>query len=302
MRQPDDDTSSPHTTHPADRKTSTMNQNLLAASASLLACLPAMAALPMGLKCDPSIKIVAAEVGQVGTYEVQKGMQKEQHSALINRKSVTPVNSCSVEQELAPGKVVVARYTGPEVSETEVQCIDLANNNAAVVFPKSIHTVRVPNLSPYMLMPYCPDGNASDGVACSKLGSQSERGSEYRDTVMKWKANDPKTKQYKIDLQFDPAYVSKAPPYTPSVPPGAKLFCAAINKKGEVVLAGTVQYPAAAAAAQSEAQPGTDRAARSSGATNTPRGSNGPVEGPAAASDSSPAAAALGALGRLRKP
>ncbi len=78
-------------------------------------------------------------------------------------------------------------------------------------------------------------------MACSKLGSQSEHGSEYQDTVMKWKANDPKTKQYKIDLQFDPAYVSKVPPYSPSVPHGAKLFCAAVSKKGEVVMAGTAQ-------------------------------------------------------------
>ena len=256
-----------------------MNRHLAATSLSLLASLPAMAALPMGLKCDPSIKIVAAEVGQIGTYEVQKGMQKEQHSALINRKKVAPVDGCAIEQELAPGKVVVARYTGPEVSETEVQCVDLANNNAAVVFPKSIYTVRVPNIAPYMLMPYCPDGNASDGVACSKLGSQSERGSEYRDTVMKWKANDPKTKQYKIDLQFDPAYVSKAPPFAPSVPAGAKLFCAAINKKGEVVLAGTAQYPAEVAV----------------GAV--------PSAAPSAAPGaSSPAAAALGVLGRVRRP
>jgi hypothetical protein len=65
-----------------------MKKNLMVASASLFACLPAMAALPMGLKCDPSIKIVGAEVGQVRTYEVQKGMQKEMHGALIDRKKV----------------------------------------------------------------------------------------------------------------------------------------------------------------------------------------------------------------------
>lgn len=282
-----------------------MNRYLAATSLSLLASLPAMAALPMGLKCDPSIKIVAVEVGQIGTYEVQKGMQKEQHSALINRKKVVPVDGCAIDQELAPGKVVVARYTGPEVSETEVQCVDLANNNAAVVFPKSIYTVRVPNIAPYMLMPYCPDGNASDGVACSKLGSQSERGSEYRDTVMKWKANDPKTKQYKIDLQFDPAYVSKAPPFAPSVPAGAKLFCAAINKKGEVVLAGTAQYPAATKAAQADAAPNAEREGRVSASTRPGRGSADPAEATAAAAApgaSSPAAAALGLLGRVRKP
>ena len=281
-----------------------MKRNLLAASTSLFACLPAMAALPMGLKCDPSIKIVAAEVGQIGTYEVQKGMQKEQHRALINRKNVAPVDSCAFEQELAPGGVVVARYTGPEVQDTEVQCVDLANNNAPVVFPKSIYTVRVPNISPYMLMPYCPDGNATDGVACSKLGSQSERGSEYRDTVMKWKANDPKTKQYKIDLQFDPAYVSKAPPYSPSVPNGAKLFCAAVNKKGEVVIAGTVQYPASSAAAPADANHYADKSARGSASPAATRAGNSPAEGTpdVTASASSPAAAALGVLGRIRKP
>ena len=262
------------------------------------------AALPMGLKCDPSIKIVAAEVGQIGTYEVQKGMQKEQHSALINRKKVSSVDSCAFEQELAPGKVVVVRYTGPEVQDTEVQCIDLANNNAPVVFPRSIYTVRVPNISPYMLMPYCPDGNATDGVACSKLGSQSERGSEYRDTVMKWKANDPKTKQHKIDLQFDPATISKAPPFAPSVPHGAKLFCAAVNKKGEVVIAGTAQYPAAGAAASAEANPDGDKAPRRGRSPGSARAGNSPAEGAdgVASSASSPAAAALGVLVRVRKP
>ena len=278
-----------------------MKRNLVAAAASLLACLPvclpAMAALPMGLKCDPSIKIVAAEAGQIGTYEVQKGMQKEQHRALINRKKVSPVDTCAFEQDVAPGQVVVVRYTGPEVQDTEVQCIDLANNNAPVVFPKSIYTVRVPNVSPYMLMPYCPDGNATDGVACSKLGSQSERGSEYRDTVMKWKANDPKTKQFKIDLQFDPAYIAKTPPFAPSVPYGAKLFCAAVNKKGEVVIAGTAQYPAAGAAKTSEAT-------HSGGSTTSARAGNSAAEGATAVAGdaSSPAAAALGVLGRVRKP
>ncbi len=285
-----------------------MKRNLVAASASLFACLPvclpAMAALPMGLKCDPSIKIVAAEVGQIGTYEVQKGMQKEQHSALINRKKVSPVDSCAFEQDMAPGRVVVVRYTGAEVQETEVQCIDLANNNAPVVFPRSIFTVRVPNLPPYMLMPYCPDGNTTDGVACSKLGSQSERGSEYRDTVMKWKANDPKTKQYKIDLQFDPAHVSRAPPFAPSVPYGAKLFCAAVNKKGEVVIAGTAQYPASGAAKSAETTQDADPALRGGGSTSAARASNSAVESAAAGAGaaSSPAAAALGVLGRVRKP
>lgn len=283
-----------------------MKKNLIAAATTWLACLPAMAALPMGLKCDPSIKIVAAEVGQIGTYEVQKGMQKEKHTALINRKNISAVDSCAFEQGLAPGQVVVVRYTGPEVQDTEVQCVDLANNNAPVVFPKSIYTVRVPNVAPYMLMPYCPDGNATDGVACSKLGSQSERGSEYRDTVMKWKANDPKTKQYKIDLQFDPAYVAKVPPYAPSVPYAAKLFCAAVNKKGEVVIAGTAQYPASSAAAPADTNHYADKAARGSSSAPAATGgsSKSPAEGvaEAAAAASSPAAAALGVLGRIRKP
>jgi hypothetical protein len=281
-----------------------MKKTLMVASGCLVACLPAMAALPLGLKCDPSIKIVAAEVGQIGTYEVQKGMQKEKHSALINRKSVAPVDGCSFETELAPGKVVVARYTGPEAQDTEVQCIDLANNNAPVAFPRSIYTVRVPNVAPYMLMPYCPDGQSTDGVACSKLGSQSERGSEYRDTVMKWKANDPRTKQYKIDLQFDPAYVAKTPPYAPSVPYGAKLFCAAVNKKGDVLIAGTVQYPASSGAAAADANLYADKAARGSGPSSTPRAGKGAADVAAetAAAASPPAAAALEALGRFRKP
>lgn len=272
-----------------------MKKELMAASAACLTCLPAVAALPMGLKCDPSIRIVGAEVGQIGTYEVQMGMQKEQHTGLLNRKSIPPVDACAFEQDLTPGKVVVVRYTGPEVQDTEVQCIDLANNNAPVVFPRSIYTVRVPNIAPYMLMPYCPDGKSSDGAACSKLGTQSERGSEYRDTVMKWKANDPKTKQFKIDLQFDPAYVARVPPYTPSVPSGARLFCAAINKKGEVVIAGTAQYPTSTAAAPADASPAADTAPRRSRVA-----AQGATE--AAGGTSSPAASARERLERLRKP
>jgi hypothetical protein len=268
----------------------------------------------MGLKCDPSIKIVGAEVGQIGTYQVQKGMQKESHSAVVNRKNIAPVDTCSFEQDLEPGKVISVRYTGAEVDQTQVQCVDLANNNAPVVFPKSMYTVRVPNIAPHMLMPYCPDGNASDGFACSKLDSQSQRGSEYRDTVMQWKANDPKTKQYKVDLQFDPAYVAKIPPYTPTVPYGAKLFCAAVNKKGEVVIAGTAQYPGASSAAPADANFYQDKAAKgsSSGAATASRGSTTPVEaGKEAAKEvvkdavtsASPAAAsALEALGRFRRP
>lgn len=222
----------------------------------------ALAALPMGLKCDPKMKIVASEVGEVGKYEVQKGMQKEEHTALINRKKVTPVDTCSFDG-LTPGQTLVVRYTGDEVGENEVQCIDLNNNNAQVVFPKSIYTVRSPNLSTYMLNPWCPDGTSKDGFPCSKLTTQSERGSEYKDNIMLWKANDPKTKQYKIDLQFDPAYVSKVPPYTPSVPYGAKLFCALVNKLGQVIIGGTAQYPAATPAPAATSAPSASPSPRS---------------------------------------
>ncbi len=233
------------------------------------------------------------------------------------------MDTCSFEQDLVPGRVITVRYTGPEVNETQVQCVDLANNNAPVVFPKSRFTVRVPNVSPYMLMPCCPDGNASDGFACSKLDSQSQRGSEYRDTLVKWKASDPKTKQSKIDLQFDPAYVAKIPPFTPTVPYGAKLFCAAVNKKGEVVIAGTAQYPAASSAAPADANFYQDKAARGSSSASPSRGGAGgaaPAEmskesaketakesakeavKEAATGASSPAATALEALGRVCKP
>lgn len=258
-----------------------------------------LGALPLGLKCDPSIKVVDAEVGQVGTYEVQKGMTQEKLTALVNRRKVSPVDSCSFA-DIVPGQTVTVRYTGPEVGSTEVQCIDLANNNAPVEFPKSIYTVRVPNHAPHYLMPLCPDGTSSNGFPCSKLETQSERGSEYRDTVMKWKANDPKTKQYKVDLQFDPPYVLKRPPYTPSVPYGAKLFCAAVNSKGEVVIAGTANYPAASgsgpgsSSAATETRPGDDRTAA--------RPTAAPVNTVPAAPPALPNSpgAALDALTRLR--
>jgi hypothetical protein len=286
-----------------------MKRPLLTLPAALLVTAPALAALPMGLKCDPSIKIVAAEVGQIGSYQVQKGMQKETHSGMLNKKSVAPVDLCSYEQELAPGKVLSVRYIGPEVQDTEVQCVDLANNNAPVVFPKSLYTVRVPNMAPHMLMPYCPDGNTSDGFACSKLDSQSERGNDYRDTVMKWKANDPRTKQFKIDLQFDPPYVMKRPPYTPTVPAGAKLFCAAVNKKGEVVIAGTVQYagagsPAPAVATTTTTTPTTTAPPAAGTAANTvgAAAATNAVNAAATAASASPAGKALDALGRLRRP
>jgi hypothetical protein len=55
-----------------------------------------------------------------------------------------------------------------------------------------------------------------------------------------------KDRLHKIDLTFDP-------PYRDSVPPGAKLFCALINRDGNVIIAGTAQYPAAAAAVEAGA-------------------------------------------------
>lgn len=196
----------------------------------------ARADLPMDLACDSSIKFAGAEVGTVGAYEVQIGMKKEEHKALLDRKPIKPVDRCAFT-EIKPGQTVVVLYTGPEVSETEVQCIDLANNNAPVTFPKSIYTVRKSNIPPYMLMPYCPSGKSTVASVCSKANTQSQRGSEYQDTVLKWKANNPKTKLHKIDMLFDL-------PYRSSVPAGAKLFCALVNRDGKVVMAGTAQYPA----------------------------------------------------------
>lgn len=265
-----------------------------------LAATNTLAALPAGLRCDPTIKVVDAEVGRVGQYEVQKGLQKEKLTALVDRRKVSPVDSCSFA-DLVPGQTVTMRYTGPEVGSTEVQCIDLANNNAPVEFPKSIYTVRVPNHAPHYLMPLCPSGTSADGFPCSKLETQSERGSEYRDTVMKWKANDPKTKQYKVDLQFDPPYIEKRPPYTPSVPYGAKLFCAAVNSKGEVVIAGTANYPAqggntASAGAGAGAAPAAD--ARGADDRAAPR----QATAPAVPVPPNTPGAALDALTRLRQP
>ena len=48
--------------------------------------MPATAGLPLGLKCDPTVKIAGAEIGEVGKYSVQMGMKKEEHSALLHRK------------------------------------------------------------------------------------------------------------------------------------------------------------------------------------------------------------------------
>jgi len=202
----------------------------------LLSTSAARADLPMDLACDSSIKFVGAEIGSVGKYEVQIGMKKEEHTALLDRKKIKPVDRCAFT-EIKPGQTVVVLYSGPEVSETEVQCVDLANKNAPVTFPKSIYTVRNSNISPYMLMPYCPTGKSTTGSVCSKANTQSQRGSEYQDTVLKWKANNPKTKLHKIDMLFEP-------PYRNSVPAGAKLFCALVNRDGKVVMAGTAQYPA----------------------------------------------------------
>lgn len=221
-----------------------MKAVVLPSLALLLTTSSARADLPMGLKCDSSIKFVGAEIGAVGKYEVQIGMKKEEHTALLSRKAIKAVDGCAFTG-ITPGQTVVVRYSGPEIGDTEVQCIDLANKNEPVTFPKSIYTVRESKLSPYMLLPYCPDGKSTTGSACSKLNSQSQRGSEYQDTVLKWKGNNPKTKLHKIDMVFDP-------PYRNSVPAGAKLFCALVNRDGKVVMAGTAQYPAEAEPAKTE--------------------------------------------------
>ncbi len=210
----------------------------------LLSTSAAHADLPMGLACDTSIKFAGAEIGTVGKYEVQMGMKKEEHTALLERKKITPVDRCAFT-DIKPGQTVVVRYSGPEVGETEVQCIDLANKHAPVTFPKSIYTVRDSNISPYMLMPYCPTGKSTTGSVCSKANTQSQRGSEYQDTVLKWKENNPKTKLHKIDMLFEPSYRN-------SVPSGAKLFCALVNRDGKIVMAGTAQYPTEAAPAPAD--------------------------------------------------
>lgn len=215
----------------------------------------AAAELPMGLKCEPSIKIAAAEVGAVGKYSVQMGMKKEEHTALLNRKKVKPVDGCHFPG-LTPGQTVVARYSGPDSLETEVQCIDL-NTNEPVEFPKSIYTVRDSDIPLWQLMPYCPDGKSMDDFPCSKLNTQSERGSYYRDTVLQGNHKDAKKRLHNVDMVFDP-------PYRNSVPSNAKLFCALINRDGKVVIAGTAQYPAAEEAEPAErrrtrdARPSTD--------------------------------------------
>ncbi len=201
---------------------------------------PAAAELPMGLKCDATIKFADAEIGVVGEYEIQKGMQKEKHTALLQRAKTKPVDGCHFAN-LTVGQTVVMRYTGPQVGSTEVQCIDLANNNAAVTFPKSIYTVRESRIPMHHLNPYCPDGKSKDGFPCSKPQSQSERGSEYKDKTLRHRGpdgNEGKNKLFVTDLVFDPSYRN-------SVPANAKLFCALINKSGEVVIAGSAQYPAA---------------------------------------------------------
>ena len=216
----------------------------------LLPCAPALAKLPMGLKCDPTVKIAVAEVGEVAEYEVQMGMKKEKHRALRKRKKVTPVDGCHFP-DLKVGQTVVVRYTGKEVGETQVQCIDLNNNNAAVEFPKSIYTVRNSHIAPYMLLPYCPDGKSPDaGVTCSKLDSQSQRASEYKATVLGWGGNgkpESKNKQYLIDMVFDP-------PFHNSVPANAKLFCGLVNRDGAIVIAGTALYPGPGAPAAKPAE------------------------------------------------
>lgn len=243
-----------------------MKYLVLLASVLLTFTTTAHADLPMGLKCAPKTKIVGAEIGQEGTYQIQKGMQKEEHRALVNRKKATAVDGCHFK-DLVPNDIVVVRYSGPEVYDTEVQCIDQNNDNAQVTFPKSIYTVRNSNISQWMLMPYCPDGKSKDDFPCSKAQTQSERSTEYQDTILKWKtAKKDSDKLHKIDLRFDP-------PYRDSVPAGAKLFCALIDKDGNVVIAGTAQYPGAKEAPAAEAPAGEgakDEAAPSEGAAEAP--------------------------------
>lgn len=254
------------------------------AAAILLAGSPALAELPMGLKCEPSVKIAGAEIGEETKYEVKKGMAKEEHRAILNRKKATPVDKCHYK-DLKPGQLVVVRYSGPEVSDTEVQCIDQNNNNELVKFPKSIYTVRNSDVSPWMLMHYCPDGKSLDGFPCSKADSQSQRSTEYKDTVLKWKGNE-KNKLYKIDLRFDPAFQN-------SVPSNAKLFCALINRAGNVVIAGSAQYPEWAAAAPDAAPDRSRGRSRQATPTDTQKAADKPADDQApakAADDQAPAA------------
>lgn len=225
----------------------------IAAAAAFFLSLNVYAVLPLGLKCDSKIKIVDAEIGKVGEYEVQKGMEKEKHTALIDRQKTSAVDGCSFNVEV--GQTVVARYSGPQTDDTEVQCIDLNNNNAAVKFPDKIYTVRSSNVSPHYLNPYCPDGGSKDGFPCSKLGSQSERGMEYKEKVLRSNATN---RLFLADLVFDRPYVSRVTPYTPSVPSNAKLFCALITKSSTVVIAATAQYPEAAPPPQSSGKEATD--------------------------------------------
>lgn len=150
-----------------------------------------------------------------------------------------------------------------------MQCIDLNNDNAQVTFPKSIYTVRNSRIDQWMLMPLCPDGKSKDGFPCSKAQTQSERSTEYQDIILKWKgAKKDSDKLHKIDLRFDL-------PYRDSVPAGAKLFCALIDRDGNVVIAGTAQYPGGQAkeapAAEAPAGEGAkDEAAPSEAAPEAP--------------------------------
>lgn len=220
-------------------------------SAAFVAATPlAHAELPMGLKCEKSIKIVGAEIGSEGKYTVQKGMVKDEHSAILDLKTAKPVDGCHFTG-ITPSQIVVVRYSGEQIGDNEVQCIDLNNGNAPVTFPKSIYTVRYSRVAQWMLMPYCPDGKSPvPGFPCSKKNTQSERSTEYQDTILKWKdkkgkdAKD-KDKLHLVDLRFDPAWKN-------SIPSNAKLFCALINRDGNVIIAGTAQYPEVAADAPKE--------------------------------------------------
>ena len=220
-------------------------------SAVFVAATPlAHAELPMGLKCEKGIKIVGAEIGAEGKYTVQKGMVKDEHSAILDLKTAKAVDGCHFTG-ITPGQLVIVRYSGEQIGDNEVQCIDQNNGNAPVTFPKSIYTVRYSRVSQWMLMPYCPDGKSPvPGFPCSKKNTQSERSTEYQDTILKWKdkkGNDSKDKDklHLVDLRFDPAYKN-------SIPSNAKLFCALINRDGNVIIAGTAQYPEVAADAPKE--------------------------------------------------
>lgn len=196
----------------------------------------ASAELPMGLTCNKSFKIASAEVGDVGEYEVKVGMKVEKHSALLHRTAKKAVDGCSFP-DLDVGQTLVVRYTGPDLGDTEIQCIDQAHGDALVEFPREIYTVRYSRIDPWKLMPFCRDGKVDPSFGakgtCSKKNTQSERATELKETVL---GSNGKNPQKLVDLQFDP-------PYRDSVPSGAKLFCALVDRDGKVIIAASAQYP-----------------------------------------------------------